>query len=76
MPSPTGNPFPPGTPGNPNPPVVAVERRGKYAFAPPSGAHDWWEINDMEKMYAVVSIQASVPHAEEIARFAWSKIEA
>jgi hypothetical protein len=53
-----------------------VERKGKYVLAPPSGELDWWEINDMEKMYAIVTIQASIPGAEEIARFAWSKLEA
>jgi hypothetical protein len=51
-----------------------IERKGKYALSLPSGAHDWWEINDMERMYAVVSVQSSVPDAEEIVRFAWGKI--
>ncbi len=53
-----------------------AERKGKYAFSPPSGSHDWWQINDMERMYAVVSIQASALHAEEIARFAWDRLDA
>lgn len=67
---PTGFPGPPPPPG----PIPAVERKGKYAFSPPSGAHDWWDINDMERMYAVVSIQAGIPSAEVIARFAWGAI--
>lgn len=41
---------------------------------PVEGGNQWWEVNDMEKQYAVVTVQASVPHAEEIARFAYSKI--
>jgi hypothetical protein len=41
---------------------------------PVEGGVQWWQINDMEKMYAVFSVQASVPHAEEIARFAYAKI--
>lgn len=53
---------------------TAVERKGKYALSPPSGAHDWWQINDMVLMYAVVSVQSSVPGAEEIIRFAWSMV--
>lgn len=52
----------------------SVERKGKYALSPPSEDHDWWEINDMEKMYAVVTIQSSIQDAEAIARFAWDKI--
>jgi hypothetical protein len=31
-------------------------------------------INDMERMYAVVSVQSSVPDAEKITQFAWDKI--
>jgi hypothetical protein len=49
-----------------------VERKGKYTLVPPAGAHDWWQINDMELMYAVVSVQASFPDAEKSVRFAWS----
>lgn len=55
--------------------AVSVERKGKYAFTPPSGAYDWWSINDMEKMYSVVSVQSSFPGAENIVRFAWESIE-
>ena len=50
------------------------ERKGKFAFTPPSGDNDWWMINDMERMYAVVSVQSSVPDAEKITQFAWDKI--
>jgi len=51
------------------------ERKGKYALTYPiPDGYDWWAINDMEKMYAIVTVQASVPHAEEIIRFAWSKL--
>jgi hypothetical protein len=88
--SPTGNPFPPGTPGNPNPPVNATEPPkpqhvpalqttddGRYVLAHPvSGGFDWWEINDMQKMYAVVTVQASFPEAEQVARFAFDKLNA
>ena len=51
-----------------------MERKGKFVLSPPSGTHDWWEINDMEKMYAVVSIQSSFPGAEQVAHDAWSHI--
>jgi hypothetical protein len=53
-----------------------IERDGKYALVPPSGSNAWWSINDMEAMYAVVSIQGSFPGAEKVARFAWAKIVA
>ena len=55
---------------------MTVERKGKYAFTPPSGTFDWWEINDMERMYAVFTLQISFPNAEKVARFAWSEIKA
>jgi len=51
-----------------------VERKGKYAFPRTEGAFDWLGINDMEKMYAVFTIQKSFPGAEEIAQLAWGKI--
>ena len=48
------------------------ERNGKYALVGPvKGGYDWWSINDMEEMYAVVTVQAKVPQAERIIRFAW-----
>jgi hypothetical protein len=52
------------------------ERKGKFALVGPGkhGSPDWWQINDLEKMYAVVSVQASFPHAEEVIRFAWEQI--
>lgn len=47
----------------------------RYALVGPVvGGDQWWEINDMEKMYAVATIQSSFPNAEEVIRFAWSKI--
>jgi hypothetical protein len=51
------------------------ERKGKFALVGPvPGGTQWWQINDREKMYAVVSVQASFPHAEEVIRFAWAQI--
>jgi hypothetical protein len=57
-------------------PTSKVERKGKYALTPPQGANDWWEINDMEKMYSIVTVQAEMPSAEEIMRFAWGRLTA
>lgn len=51
-----------------------VERKGKYALVPPAGDCDWWQINDTDLGYAVLTVQTSVACAEEIARFAWSKL--
>lgn len=69
-----GIPPPPGQPPAPGP-VPAVLRAGKYAFSTLlGGSDDWWQINDTEQGYAVVSVQASLPHAERIARFAWGLI--
>jgi hypothetical protein len=79
--TPPGYPPPPGQPP-PSPPQPATEhpptvpRKGKYALSAPSGAHDWWQINDMERMYAVFSIQVGFPDAVDIAHFAWGKIPA
>jgi hypothetical protein len=67
------NPSPFPVPPGPTP--AAVERKGKYAFVPPSRTCDWWEISDMERMYAVVTIQAGAPGAEAIARYAWRMID-
>lgn len=51
------------------------ETKGKYALTSPTpGGYFWWAINDMEKMYAVATVQASFPNAEEVIRFAWSQI--
>jgi hypothetical protein len=50
------------------------ERKGKYALVGPVPHGYWWAINDMEKMYAVVNVQASFPNAEQVIRFAWSQI--
>lgn len=48
---------------------------GRFALANPvKGGIQFWEINDMQKMYAVVSVSASLPFAEEIARQAFDKI--
>ena len=39
------------------------ERKGKYALAgPTAGGFDWWMNNDLEKMYAVVIVQADNSH--------------
>lgn len=59
----------------PQPAAAESSRKGKYALARPAGAHDWWQINDMEKMYAVVSIQASFPDAEKIIMDAWANLQ-
>lgn len=53
-----------------------METKGKYTLTPPSGAFNWWEINDMEKMYAVITVQASFPNAEAAIRFAWDQLDA
>ena len=50
------------------------EERFRLAH-PVSGGYDWWAINDMENQYAVVTVKASLSHAEEIARFAFDKIK-
>jgi hypothetical protein len=50
------------------------ERKGRFALVGPAGTYAWWAINDMEKMYAVTTVQASFPNAEEVIRFAWSQI--
>jgi uncharacterized Rossmann fold enzyme len=51
------------------------ERKGKYALVGPTPhGNNWWAINDMKKMYAVATVQASFPDAEEVIRFAWAKI--
>ena len=84
MSSPSGppiNPFP--KPPAPQPcteepaPPLQTTADGRYVLAHPvRGGFDWWEINDMQKMYAVVTVQASFPEAEAVARFAFSKLEA
>lgn len=52
-----------------------MEKPERYSLAHPvEGGYQWWAVNDMEKMYAVVSVSASAPYAEEIARFAFAKI--
>lgn len=52
-----------------------TKQNGRYALVGPApGGYDWWAINDMEKMYAVVNVQASFPNAEQVIRFAWSQI--
>lgn len=53
---------------------MSAERKGKFALTPPSDSHQWWEINDMEQMYAVVSIQSTFSWAENIIRLAWNNI--
>ena len=51
------------------------EHKGKYALiGPVPGGDDWWQINNMQKMYAVVSVQATFPNAEQVIRFAWAQI--
>ena len=48
---------------------------GRFALVGPvKGGIQWWEINDMQKMYAVVSVSATIPFAEEIAKYAFEKI--
>ena len=41
---------------------------------PIDGGSRWWEINDMAKGYAVVTIAADFSGAENIARLAFSKV--
>lgn len=36
--------------------------------APVEGGIQFWEVNDMQEMYAVASIQKRVPGAEEFAK--------
>ena len=71
------NPFPPPEP------IPCVEapkgddgRVGdRYRLAEPfKGGSDWWEISDMVKEYAVVTIQADFPDAEALAQLAFSKV--
>ena len=50
------------------------QNRRYSLVGPVPGGSDWWEINDMEKMYAVTTVQASFPNAEKVIRFAWSQI--
>lgn len=51
------------------------ERKGKFALVGPvPGGTHWWQINDTEVEYAIVSVQAPFPHAEEVIRFAWAQI--
>jgi hypothetical protein len=57
-----------------------TERKGKYALVPPARlvenpeGLDWWEINDMEEGYSIVTVQASFPNAEQVIRVAWAQI--
>ncbi len=40
----------------------------RYSFVPPiSGGEQFWLINDMEEMFAVVSISVKYPNAEQVA---------
>lgn len=61
------------------PPVPATEpapkrsKSGRYAM-PMDNGH-WIEINDMEKMYARVTIERNFPDAEKLALEAWIKVE-
>ena len=41
----------------------------RYSFVPPiSGGEQFWLINDMEEMFAVVSISVKYPNAEQVAK--------
>lgn len=52
------------------------ESKGKYVLVGPTATgFDWWMINDLEKMYAVVTVQVSFPDAEKIIRNAWDALE-
>ena len=52
-----------------------MDPKDRYSLTHPvEGGVQWWFVNDLVDQYAVVSVQASVPHAEEIARFAYEKI--
>jgi hypothetical protein len=55
--------------------VPATKPAPRYVLSPPSGAHDWWEINDMQKQYAVVTVQKDFPCAEAIAKAAFKGVE-
>lgn len=46
-----------------------MNSKDRYSLCPPiPGGNQFWEINDMEQMFAVVAISASLPHAEREAR--------
>jgi hypothetical protein len=41
----------------------------RYSFVPPiSGGEQFWLINDMQEMFAVVSISVKYPNAEQVAK--------
>ena len=47
---------------------------GRYVLVAPSGGHDWWDVNDIDKQYAVVSVQSDLPNAQRIAEVAFELI--
>jgi hypothetical protein len=51
-------------------------REGKYALAAPvENGSDWWYINDLEKMYAIASVQASAfLDPQKIVALAWEQL--
>jgi hypothetical protein len=49
---------------------------GRYVLTPPSGTNDWWEINDVQLGYAVVTVQARNANAKRIAEVAFELIAA
>ena len=54
-----------------------AEQKGKYSLVHPvPGGYFWWAINDMEKMYSVVTVQADFPNAEKVIRAAWDQLPA
>jgi hypothetical protein len=56
---------------------AAAETKDKYALAGPvEGGIQYWEINDMERMYAVASVHVSFPNAEQAIHALWDQIPA
>jgi hypothetical protein len=57
-------------------PPVTRSVDGRYVLSSPSGGHDWWEVNDMQKQYAVVTVQSTLSNAQRIAELAFELIAA
>ena len=46
-----------------------MSSNNRYSLCPPvKGGIQFWEINDMEKMFALVSISVHYPNAEDEAK--------
>ena len=52
-----------------------MDPKQRYSLCPPvDGGLRWWEITDTKLDFAVVTVFADSPHAEEIARAAYELI--